>query len=204
MSTRSYEQRARADNAERTRRRILDAAYLRLSAATAEPLSVDRVAQDAQVSRSTVYLLFSTRAGLFEALGADLLDRGGLQRILTAAEMPDAIDALNKSMEGIVSMYAAHRDVLRSLHSMSALDPDLVGGVIVRMDEGRSGGMAVLARQLETQRLLRRDLTVKAAADILFLLTSFDTFDLLHTSRNFAADTTSATLTDIARRTLLQ
>jgi len=204
VSTRAYEQRTRADNAERTRHRILDAAYQRLSLLSAEPLSVDRVAQDAQVSRSTVYLLFGSRAGLFEALGVDLLERGGFQQILDAAGLPDAIDALGESIAGIVSMYTIHRDVLRGLHSMSAIDPDLVGGAILRMDEGRATGMTAIAQQLDADVLLRGDLGVTDAADILILLTSFDSFDLLHTTRKLGSDSIAATLADIARRTLLK
>lgn len=204
MSSRAYEQRARADNADQTRHRILDAAYQRLSVVSTEPLSVDRVAQDARVSRSTVYLLFGSRAGLFETLGVDLLERGGFQRILAAAGLPDAIDALVESIAGIVSMYATHRDVLRGLHSLSAIDPDLVGGVILRMDEGRATGMRTLAQHLDAGALLRDDLGVTGAVDVLILLTSFDSFDLLHTTRMLGTDRTAATLADIARTSLLK
>src|SRR5262250_1830358 len=78
VATRKYEQRLRAEDAEQTRRRILDALQERLRQAPAEPVSVDQIARAARVSRSTVYLAFGSRAGLFCALGADIADRGGL------------------------------------------------------------------------------------------------------------------------------
>src|SRR5205814_9821999 len=88
MATRKYEQRLRADAAAETRRRILDAVYQRLREAPSEPVSIDRIAQLARVARPTVYLVFGSRAGLFEAIGADLQERGGFDR--TRQERADA------------------------------------------------------------------------------------------------------------------
>ena len=79
MTTRKYTQQARAAAAEETRRRILDAMRDHLRDGPRRALSVERVAQDAGVARSTVYLVFGSKAGLFEALGQDLLERTGFQ-----------------------------------------------------------------------------------------------------------------------------
>lgn len=111
MATRKYEQRLRADAAAETRRRILDAVYQRLREAPSEPVSIDRIARMARVARPTVYLVFGSRAGLFEAVGADLRERGGFGRMLQAAAHPDAREALRGGICGVVTMYAAHRDV---------------------------------------------------------------------------------------------
>ena len=70
--TRRYEQRLRAESVAATRRRILDAAHSLLRQAPAKPVSVDEVARNAAVVRSTVYTTFESRAGLFDALAAEL------------------------------------------------------------------------------------------------------------------------------------
>src|SRR5262245_46042469 len=127
MSTRRYEQRARAAAAEETRSRILDAVRERLRAAPTEPVSVEKVAQDAGVARSTVCLVFGARAGLFEALGRDLLERAGFDRIVAAVARPDARDALFASLRASAEVYAAEREVGRALSSMTRLDPEAVG-----------------------------------------------------------------------------
>jgi AcrR family transcriptional regulator len=90
MGTRKYEQRLRAETAEETRRHILDAVYERLRAAPAQPVSVEQVARTARVARSTVYLIFGSRAGLFDAVAKDLMERGGFDRVVTAVAHPDA------------------------------------------------------------------------------------------------------------------
>ena len=116
---RPYAQRLRAESAAQTRLRILDSVYDRLRQSPAERLAVDRVARDAGVSRSTVYLIFGDRSGLFDAVGADLLDRGGFADVLAAVDNPDARAAMRAFMRATVDMYAANRDVLRSLYSMT-------------------------------------------------------------------------------------
>jgi AcrR family transcriptional regulator len=204
MATRKYEQRLRAESAEETRRRILDAVCQRLREAPADPVSIDEIARMARVSRSTVYLVFGSRAGLFCALGADLLERGGFGGVLEAAAHPDAREALRGGIRGMTGMYAAHRDVLRALNSMSQLDADAVGGAVRRMNEGRAGGMAALARRLSQQQVLRADVTVDAATDLLCLLTTFDSFDVLHTDRARSAEDAAGLLIAAAERSLLR
>ncbi|NBE99782.1 TetR/AcrR family transcriptional regulator [Nonomuraea sp. KC401] len=202
MATRKYEQRLRAEAAQETRRRILDAVYQRLREAPSEPVSIDRIARMARVARPTVYLVFGSRAGLFDAVGADLLQRGGFDRMLQASAHPDAREALRGAIHAIVEMYAAHRDVLRVLASMALLDTAAVGGAVQRMEQGRATGMAELAQHLDKQGSLRPDVTLDQATDLLWLLTSFDSFDLLHSGRNLPLDQTSATLTTTAERSL--
>jgi AcrR family transcriptional regulator len=204
MGTRRYEQRLRAVSAEDTRRRILAAVFERLEAAPTSPVSVDRVARDAGVARSTVYLVFGSRAGLFDAVASDLQSRAGFQGILDAVAAPDARDHLRLGVTAGCRAYAAHRDVTRALFSMSSLDPDAVGGAMVRLEQGRAGGMDHLARRLEEQRLLRADVDRGTAAHVLYQLTSFDCFDLLFTGRGLIVDDVATLLVTQAERTLLE
>ncbi|MGH3735622.1 MAG: TetR/AcrR family transcriptional regulator [Micromonosporaceae bacterium] len=184
MATRKYVQRLRADAAEQTRRRILDAVYERLRTAPAERVSLDQVARIAGVARSTVYLIFGSRAGLFEAIGVDLLQHGGFDELMRAVTDPDAREALRGSIHASTRMYATNRDLLRALHSMALLDPEAYGGAIARMEDGRAAGMAHHARRLAEQDALLPGLSRDDAAHLLCLLTSFDSFDALHTGRS--------------------
>jgi AcrR family transcriptional regulator len=202
VAIRKYEQRLRAEAAQQTRRRILDAVYERLRSTPAEPVSVDRVARMAGVSRSTVYLIFGSRTGLFDALGAELLHSGGFESMLRQATHPDARKGLRDGIRGVIEMYAAHRDVLRALHSMAQLDADAVGGAIQRMEKGRASGMAYHAQRLAEQAVLRPDVTVNDAADVLWVLTSFDSFDLLYAGRARSRTRVAKTLVTTAERSL--
>jgi AcrR family transcriptional regulator len=203
MATRRYEQRLRAQTAEETRRRVLDAVYDQLREAPAQPVSVDRIARTAGVARSTVYVIFGSRAGLFDAFGEDLLERGGFHRVLEAIADPDPRVTVRGGIAGGVHTFAAHRDVFRALMSMAALDPDAVGGAMQRSEERRARGMLWLGRRLARHGHLREGLGAKRAADRLWVLTSFDAFDLLYTGRGLSANEVSRVLLDTAERTVL-
>ena len=204
MGTRRYQQRLRAQGAAKTRRRVLDAVYDRMREAPSEPVSLERVARMAGVARSTVYSIFGSRAGLFDALGADLLRRGGFDRLMAAVADPDAREGMRGGIRGGVEMYAPHRDVLRVLFSMAMLDADAVGGAVARMEEGRAGGMTFLAGRLAEQGILRADVTADEAAELLWIVTSFDCFDLLYIGRALSVVQVTNRLVTIAERGLFR
>jgi AcrR family transcriptional regulator len=203
MATRRYEQRLRAQSAEETRRTILDALYGVLTAAPTKPASVDAVARNAGVARSTVYVVFGDRAGLFHAFTRDLLERGGFAGVLKAVADPDPRVTVRDGITAGCHTFAAHRDVLRALVSMAALDPAAVGDVMAEQERERAGGMRRLARRLADGGHLRDGLTAKQAADRLWVLTSFDAFDLLYAGRDLSAARVAEVLVDLAERTLL-
>jgi AcrR family transcriptional regulator len=202
MTTRKYTQQVRAMAADETRRRILDAMRERLRAAPSEALSIERVAQDAGVARSTVYVVFGSKAGLFEALGQDLLELAGFQRIVDAVALPDARDAVRESLRAAAGVYAAERDVARTIYSMWSLEPEAVRGAFEVVERGRAEGQRRLAERLVEEGHLHPDVTVEEAADILWVITSFETFDQLYTGRGLSEEDTAARLVTMAERAL--
>ena len=202
MTARKYEQRLRAEHAEDTRRRILDAAQERLRTAPSRPVSLDQIARDAGVARSTIYLVFGSRTGLFDAVAEDMWNRAGFDRLAEAVRHPDAREHLREATRAGVEVFAALRDVARALFSTAALDADVMSGAIGRIEENRAGGIAHLARRLSEQGVLRPDVTVEEAADLLWVLSSFDAFDLLYTGRGRDVDEVARTLVTTAERTL--
>ena len=204
MATRKYEQRLRARSADDTRRRILDAVYERLRDAPSQTVSVDRVARMAGGARSTVYLVFGSRAGLFDAVGRDVMERSGYADLIQAVGHPDAREHMRGGIAAGARMFAAERDVARALYSMAQLDQEAVGGAIARIESERSNGMLRLARRLEEQGLLRDDVTVEDAASTLWVITSFDAFDLLFTGRGLSLEEATRLLVAAAERALLR
>jgi AcrR family transcriptional regulator len=204
MATRRYEQQLRAESAEQTRRRILDAVIERLRKAPAEPVSIDRIAEMAGVARSTVYAIFGSRAGLFDAVAADVLEREDYARLLEAKHEPDAREHMRVGFRTATEMLAADPDIVRALFSMAQLDEQAVGDAVRRREERRAAGMKRLARRLGEQDLLRPDVSVDDAEQILWVLTSFESFDLLFTRRGLSREAVADLLFATAERALLK
>jgi AcrR family transcriptional regulator len=202
MSSRVYRQRARAEHAAQTRTAIIEAVFDRLRHAPAEPIGVDRIARMAGVARSTVYAIFGSRAGLFDAVGRELVDRSGYAGLLEAKHEPDARDHLRVGLRTASAMYAANRDIFRALRSMAQLDEQAVGDVVRSMDEERASGMRRLAARLADQGVLRDGLGVADAEHMLWALTSFETFDALYTGRDLSTRKTVALLTEMTENAL--
>lgn len=203
MTTRKYEQGVRAEHAELTRRRIIDALADLIRADPASPVAIEAVAEDAGVARSTIYSVFGSRAGLFQALAHDLAEHSGYERLLEATGNPDPPTALRGGLRVTVEMYAAERDILRALYSMQELDPDAIGGGMEPTNEERTRGMAKIARRLARGGHLRAGVTAARAADLLWVLTSFDAFDLLYTRRGLDVEAIAGLWLEVAERTLL-
>ena len=204
MSPRSYTQHVRAETAAQTRARILDAAYGRLRQAPGEKVTVEGVARDAGVSRATVYLVFGDRSGLFDAIGTDLLDRSGFADVMRAVDEPDPLHAVEGFCYATTQLYSRNQDILRSLFAMAQLDPTALGGAIARMEEGRSRGMQLLAQRLADEGLLRADADAGRAADLLWLLSGFASFDLLATVRGLSPADIAGLYLDTITRTVLR
>jgi AcrR family transcriptional regulator len=202
MTTRKYEQRLRAEAAEETRRRILDAVYERLRAAPSQPVSLDQVASTARVARSTIYLIFGSRAGLFDAVAADLLERGGFSRVSAAVSHPNARETIRAGVSAGCEVFAVSRDVYRALFSLATVDADAAGGAMQRSEARRAEGMTYVARRLADQGHLRPDVTVDDAAHTLWLVTSFDAFDLLYTGRGLPVEEVARILIATAERAI--
>lgn len=201
MDKRRYVQRARAEAAEGTRKRILDAARATLERGPLGALRVDEVARQAGVSRSTVYVLYGSRAGLFDALARYLRDEAGFDSLIAASRLPDAMDNLRTSQRAAVHVYAQMPELARAVFTLGAIDPDAVAAVAA-IEDGRRPGMARLAAALHAQGYLRDDVTVAEATDILTVITSFQSFDELFAGSRLPADVVADRLIAMAVRSV--
>lgn len=201
MDKRPYVQKARAEAAEGTRRRILEAARDTLERGPAGALRVDEVARAAGVSRSTVYQLYGSRAGLFDALARFLRDEAGFAALVAASRIPDALENLRASQRAAVTVYAAMPHLARALFTLAAIDPDAVAAAAA-IEDGRRPGMVRLATALGAQGYLRDGVSVQEATDILTVITSFATFDELATGSGLPADAVAERLIAMAERSV--
>ena len=123
--------------------------------------TLDDLAALSGVSRSTVYVLYGSRAGLFDALARFLRDEAGFEKLIAASRLPDAMDNLRTSQRAAVDVYAAMPDLARAMFTLAAIDPDAVAAVAA-IEDGRRPGMVRLAGALSAQGYLRDDVSSRA------------------------------------------
>lgn len=130
MTKRAYTMRVRAESAQATHRRILDAARALFLDRWYDQVTLEQVAEDAGVSKQTVLRRFGSKEGLFAAVVDELgrendemrakVPTGDLERAaaavtathertgLTATRM-EAMEARFPSLAGILEQGRAHR-----------------------------------------------------------------------------------------------
>jgi AcrR family transcriptional regulator len=175
MSPRPYRLGRRQAAIDRTRARILQAARALLIARDSAAFSIERVARRARVTRATVYQRFGSRAKLLEALFDDLARRGGMGNLASTFSEADPELALARFVATFGRFWTAHRAIHRRLLALGALDAGLERTLRARQEWRRQGLRLIVAR------LRERDgrSTQNEMIDLLFALTSFQTFDVL-------------------------
>lgn len=203
-TTRTYRLARRAQGIADTRQRIVQAARRLLLGAGPQALSVEAIASGAEVARTTVFQQFGSKAAVLRELAQDISARSGLGRLFSPADAEadaesDALRGLRATLDGACRAWAAEREVFRSLRALAALDPELREA----MDQGareeeRRRHMEALAHMLQRQQRLRTGVTRRCAAELLFLLTSFETFDTLYAARGEVREVTRLLMGQVA------
>jgi len=173
MSPRPYRLGQRQVAADETRSRILNAARAQLE--TEASFSIDAVARRADVARMTVYYQFGSRRGLLEALFDDLAARGGIPQLPSAFQERDAMVALDRLIEIFAHFWTSARVVHRRLRAIAVLDPELLQALVDRNELRRRGLRVILSRTPG----IAGSQAIDDLVNLLFVLTSFESFDML-------------------------
>ena len=178
MSPRAYRLGQRQAAIDETRARVLAAARELLVSADPGRFSIDAVAQTADVSRATVYYQFRSKPGLLEALFDSVGATGGMAGLVDAFRLPDPLAALDDYIAVFGRFWGTDRVLHRRLRALAALDPDL-GEALRARQEWRRRGAATLVSRLTGQPGSPPAGVHPDAIDLLFTVTSFETFDAL-------------------------
>src|SRR5216683_5416454 len=179
MSPRPYRLGQRQAATEQTRTRIIQAAReLFMAPDGFSNFSIDSVARQADVARMTVYHQFGSKVGLLEALCDSLAASGGMEQLASAFRRPQPLDALDEYITVFGRFWESDRLVTRRLRGLAALDADFEQ-VIRARDERRRTGLRVIVGRLVEKSGQPALAALDEVIDVLYTLTSFETFDML-------------------------
>jgi AcrR family transcriptional regulator len=186
-----------------TRAQLLDGAWRLLEERGGAGLTMAAVAQAAGVSRSGLYLHFTSRGQLFVEL-LDHIDRrldvaGSLQAV---DEAVDAAAALAAWAQHVATYHYRLIAVVRAVDRCRHDDPD-AAALWHRATSGWYARCLSVTGRLQQQDRLAVPWTATTAADLLFVHMSVDMVDNLRNERGWTTDELTERLTLLATRTLL-
>lgn len=188
MTPRPYRLGRRQATVDATRARILRAARtLLLARRSPSEFSIDQVARRARVTRATVYHQFGSRRGLFEAVFDDLAARSGIYELQKVFQERDPDRGLARFVATFGRFWSASRLVHRRLRARGAWDAGLDQALAARQERRRMVLKMLVGRLQERHGRPPAD-ALAEMIDVLFTLTSFETFDALAGSAKTPAD----------------
>jgi len=188
----------RKTTAGETRARVIAAARDLLAAGAAPGgFSIDAVARAADVARMTVYYQFGSKAGLLQALFDDLAARGGMQELAGAFQKAEPLDALAEFIRVFCRFWASDQVIFRRLRALAVLDAELEQ-LMTEREAGAHEGLRVLLTRLAKTTGRPPMAELERTAAVLFTLTSFQTFDSLHTQLGVGTDEVASLIYELA------
>ncbi len=188
---RPYALGKRLEQSDSRKARILAVARTQLESGGLPALTLEGVAQASGVSRQTVHNLFKTKSGLLEALFDQIALEAGMNQMQTVMRQSDPAIMLQGFVEIFTRFWSRNRALLRRIHGIAAVDPELGAAVEARNQRRKMAANRVvhmLGGEVQHQKVA-----------LLYSLTSFEFFDSLGSVTN-TTDETSAMVLDTVRR----
>jgi AcrR family transcriptional regulator len=194
MAPRPYRQRRRADEAARTRQRIV-AATRRLTVAGGPP-SVDAIAAAAKVSVQTVYAHFGSKRGLLLAAIDEVQRDVGLYAAFAVVwSSPDGETALRRMVDATVRLWDGAWPFVEWF-LRSARDDAETAVSLREADAGRHLHLWQIMKRLADEGRLKGGTSPERAADIAFALTTPTSYEELVRVRSWVVEAAVEALAD--------
>ena len=191
---RRYESAHRQEQAQQTRRAILDAAATLFVDPGYAATALTAVAAEAGVAVQTVYKVFGSKKALLSALvdvtiAGDDEDVALAQRQFVAdiRALSGARAKLERYAVHLAETHARQAPVMLALAGAATADPDAAAIWRKNLTERRQG-MAMFAADLAVSGELRPEHTVETAADVLWLAMDFRNWDWLVRERGWSPE----------------
>jgi AcrR family transcriptional regulator len=176
MCPREYRLGKRATVIEENRGAILDVAGRLFVDVGFHRTSVEEVARLADVAAATVYYQFGSKAGLLQALSADVQQRAGRHLLDPLLHGPDPVEVARAYVRESCRLWGVEPGLFRMFNALAAADP-AVRPLLADGGEIHRRQAQTLARRLAERDQLCGTLDALHTAAVLRTLTSFETFD---------------------------
>jgi len=192
-ATRSYHQSVRAESTEATGRRIAEAFHARLMKQWFDEITLDQVAEDAEVTVQTVVRRFGGKQGLLESAVAIIAEQVRAQRAAPPGDLPRIVDNL-------IGDYERTGDAVIRMLALEQRHPALEPFLNLGRKEHRQWVSEAFADQLRSLDAPARQRTL----DQLVIITDVYTWQLLRRDMKRSARETAVTLKNLIQALITQ
>lgn len=187
-SARKYSSPLRERQASQTRVNILEAAQRLFLERGFAKTTIEAIAQEANVSKQTVYAVFRSKNGIV----AGLLDRAlytdrTFEIYQRSLETADVHEALKLTAQLILQIHESHSPVYDLLRGAGMLTPELAR---IQYDQRcrHRDDQEKHVRFLLRGRRLKENITISMALDVFWCLTSRDVYQMLVQERGWSGE----------------
>ena len=201
---RSYQSPARQQQADDTRRRIVDAARTCFLAQGYAETTIEAIAVEASVAVPTVYAAFGSKKGVLAEILHQARFGPEYQAILREAQATtNPADRLRLTAKIVRQIYAGEHREITLLRGAAMVAPELAKAGESR-ESGRLKSQQINVDALVASDSLRADLTPEQAVDVLWAFTSREFYYMLVVERGWTPEAFEPWLADVLITSLLK
>jgi len=182
------------------RDRVLEAAEELILKGQFAQATVTELAEQAGVSRATVFSRFGSKLGVLQELSVRCAGGPEMQAIRAAVAIDDPVEAVRAVVIAACNQWERQGHILLTLKAVAELEP----GVVVMIDEQRQDQRDSLEHIVKGLKRIDRlnGLSPSEAVAALHLITSVESFMELRRNAGLSLDATKNVLTAMAARLL--
>lgn len=200
---RTYNSENRDAQAAQTRSHILEAAKKLFQTEGFDRVTINKLAEAAEVSMPTIYAIFKSKRGVLQALIDDALPQQQFAALVDNAMQENSPQKyLGITAKLARQIYDAERELMDILRGASVVAPEFKE-LEQERETRRYERQGESVEKIMKEKSLAKGLTLQKARDILWALTGRDMYRMLVIERGWTSDEYEKWLTELLVKSLL-
>ena len=201
---RSYSSETRDAQAAKTRAHILKAAKKLFQTEGFDRVTIQKLAQTAQVSMPTIYALFKSKRGVLQSLIDEALpSEQFVELVAHSMEEKSPEKRLSLCAKLARQIYDAESELMDMMRDASVVAPEFKE-LAQERENRRYERQGEYVKKLMKEKSLAKGLSLEKARDILWTLTGRDLYRMLVVEREWTSDDYEKWLAQLLIQSLLQ
>lgn len=188
VKKRAYDSSKRNAKAAKTRSRILTAAQNLFALEGFASVTIEKIAQIADVSIPTVYALFQSKSGILRVLIDEVFPKDQFEALVEkSAQAASPEERLLYSAKIARQIYDAERAQMTVFRGATVLAPEF-GELEKEREMRRYARQKATIKAIAKEKALAKNLSIKKARDILWAFTGRDLYRMLVIEQNWSPE----------------